>query len=172
MKPRVLTQYRVSIYAAAFFYTGFVIMAVPSLLELTNLKPEEFRIRELIFIACLLVGTLWMARLFYRIADTIYVLSEYGIMVLVHGKIKKEFAWDDVAYIYLRKNCRYPSMEGFILAKDTIEDPFKTRWVRSLEKAEPNCLGWLGYSKEAEAALQEFAPEKIVDKSFKPGPIF
>ena len=91
---------------------------------------------------------------------------------MVYGKIKKEFAWDEVAYIYLCKDCLYPSMEGFILAKDTIENPFKTRWVRSLEKAEPNCLGCLSYSKEAEAAFQVFAPEKIVDRSEKPGPTY
>ncbi len=72
----------------------------------------------------------------------------------------------------MRKNCNYPSEEAFLITSGAIEDPFKTRWVKSVEKAEPNCLGWLRYSKQAEAAFQEFAPEKLVDKSVKPGPIY
>ena len=172
MKPQAFKQTPAYIYLAVFFYTGFALMLFSSLLQWKNLKPEAFRIVDLVGMLCLLVGLFCTARFFYHGAGTVFVLSKYGILVLVHGKIKKEFTWDEVAYIYLRKDCLYPSMEGFILAKDTIEDPFKTRWVKRLEKAEPNCLGWLSYSKAAEAAFQVFAPEKIVDRSEKPGPIY
>ena len=171
MKPKVITQSRVSIYFAAFFYTGFVIILFPSLL-VWKINPEAFRIVDLVFLMCLAVGLYCIARLFYNMSDTIYVVSEFGITRVLHGKVKTELPWDEIAYIYMRSNCNYPSQEGFILAKARIENPFKTRWIRRLEKAEPNCVGWFSYSKQAEDALREYAPDKIVDLSPKCGPVY
>ena len=127
------------------------------------LQNEEFTFSVLLHLLLPLAAVIDLAYFtvkFYHMWNTCFSFSQHGIVMTRYKKVLQEFAREQVKIIYMRPASGIPAQNNIIFAKGEIERPFGRRW-RSFQKAEPNFLFWMSYTKEKEAVIKKFAESKI-----------
>ena len=111
--------------------------------------------------------SLYIALRLISLGNTLICMNVTGLAVIQRKELKRFLLWDEVAVVYIQSERAFAKDEMIILSKNVIDNPFGsdpmnpvTNRTAKLIKSDA-ILDWMHYSREKEAALRQFVPDKL-----------